>query len=78
MEPDMSMSEDTSPESSAGKCPFHEGGAKPVKKSSVTTNRDWWPEQLRVDLLNQHSNRSNPWVKVSIIVKSLKNSTTPR
>lgn len=56
----MSMSEDKSPESSAGKCPFHEGGEKSAKKSSVTTNRDWWPEQLRVDLLNQHSNRSNP------------------
>ena len=55
----MSMSEDTSPESSAGKCPFHEGGSKPAK-SSVTSNRDWWPEQLRVDLLNQHSSRSNP------------------
>ncbi len=25
-----------------------------------TTTRDWWPNQLRVDLLNQHSNRSNP------------------
>nr|WP_235872407.1 catalase/peroxidase HPI [Pseudoxanthomonas winnipegensis] len=25
-----------------------------------TGNRDWWPKQLRVDLLNQHSNRSNP------------------
>ena len=25
-----------------------------------TTNRDWWPKQLRVDLLNQHSARSNP------------------
>jgi len=25
-----------------------------------TTNKDWWPNQLRVDLLNQHSNRSNP------------------
>ncbi|HEY4146031.1 catalase/peroxidase HPI [Pinirhizobacter sp.] len=25
-----------------------------------TTNRDWWPKQLRVDLLNQHSSRSNP------------------
>ena len=23
-------------------------------------NRDWWPNQLRVDLLNQHSSRSNP------------------
>jgi catalase-peroxidase len=60
MEPDMSMSEDTSQESSAAKCPFHDGGSKPAKKSSVTTNRDWWPEQLRVDLLNQHSRRSNP------------------
>ncbi|MBN3782138.1 catalase/peroxidase HPI [Burkholderia sp. Ac-20345] len=35
-------------------CPFHHvaGGG--------TTNKDWWPNQLRVDLLNQHSNRSNP------------------
>ncbi|WP_299342901.1 catalase/peroxidase HPI [uncultured Pseudoxanthomonas sp.] len=36
------------------KCPFHPtaGGG--------TGNRDWWPNQLRVDLLNQHSSRSNP------------------
>jgi catalase-peroxidase len=34
------------------KCPFkHSGGA---------TNRDWWPNQLRLDLLHQHSSRSNP------------------
>ena len=39
--------------SSATKCPFHPAG-------SGTTNQDWWPNQLRVDLLNQHSNRSNP------------------
>ncbi|EWS78215.1 catalase/hydroperoxidase HPI(I) [Xylella taiwanensis] len=25
-----------------------------------TNNKDWWPNQLRVDLLHQHSNRSNP------------------
>ncbi|QBQ99167.1 catalase/peroxidase HPI [Paraburkholderia pallida] len=25
-----------------------------------TTNRDWWPKQLRVDLLGQHSSKSNP------------------
>ncbi|WP_422842951.1 catalase/peroxidase HPI [Acidovorax sp. M2(2025)] len=36
-------------------CPFHAAGA-----SSGTTTRDWWPNQLRVDLLNQHSDRSNP------------------
>jgi catalase-peroxidase len=36
------------------KCPFHQtaGGG--------TTNRDWWPQQLRLDLLNQHSSKSNP------------------
>ena len=36
------------------KCPFHPtaGGG--------TGNRDWWPNQLRLDLLNQHSSRSNP------------------
>jgi catalase-peroxidase len=36
------------------KCPFnHTAGGG-------TTNRDWWPKQLRVDLLAQHSNKSNP------------------
>ena len=39
--------------SNKGKCPFHVAG-------EGTTNLDWWPNQLRVDLLNQHSNRSNP------------------
>jgi catalase-peroxidase len=36
------------------KCPINHtagGGA---------TNADWWPNQLRLDLLNQHSARSNP------------------
>ncbi|WP_115579813.1 catalase/peroxidase HPI [Xanthomonas campestris] len=37
------------------KCPFNHSGA-----GAGTTNRDWWPKQLRVDLLNQHSTRSNP------------------
>ena len=25
-----------------------------------TTNRDWWPNQLRLDILRQHSSKSNP------------------
>nr|WP_220481007.1 catalase/peroxidase HPI [Lysobacter penaei] len=39
---------------SKAKCPFHQtaGGG--------TQNKDWWPNQLRLDLLNQHSDRSNP------------------
>jgi catalase-peroxidase len=36
------------------KCPFnHTAGGG-------TTNRDWWPTQLRLDLLQQHSTKSNP------------------
>jgi len=36
------------------KCPFHHtaGGG--------TSNRDWWPKRLRLDLLHQHSEKSNP------------------
>ncbi len=27
---------------------------------SGTSNRDWWPNQLRLDMLHQHSSKSNP------------------
>ena len=40
--------------STESKCPFHHAAG------GGTSNRDWWPNQLRVDLLNQHSNKSNP------------------
>ena len=36
------------------KCPFnHTAGGG-------TSNRDWWPKSLRLDLLHQHSEKSNP------------------
>ncbi|MFI3311725.1 catalase/peroxidase HPI [Ewingella sp. 20WA0182] len=57
----MQVSEliDNKSESSPGKCPFHQ--AKPNETAGGgTNNRDWWPSQLRVDILNQHSDRSNP------------------
>jgi catalase-peroxidase len=28
--------------------------------SSGTMNRDWWPNQLRLNILHQHSSKSNP------------------
>ncbi|WP_045761754.1 catalase/peroxidase HPI [Xanthomonas albilineans] len=37
------------------KCPFNH-----ATTGTSTSNRDWWPNQLRVELLNQHSDRSNP------------------
>ncbi|WLS79651.1 catalase/peroxidase HPI [Erwinia pyri] len=46
-------------EASAGKCPFHQQSSN-KSAGGGTDNRDWWPNQLRVDLLNQHSDRSNP------------------
>ncbi|WP_321947652.1 catalase/peroxidase HPI [Paraburkholderia sp. J10-1] len=47
-----------SPTPNSAKCPVH-AEPKPVAGTG-TGNLDWWPNQLRVDLLNQHSNRSNP------------------
>ena len=55
----MSTSDETNNAASAGKCPFHHGGAD-HSAGAGTSSRDWWPKQLRIDLLNQHSNRSNP------------------
>ncbi len=39
---------------SESKCPFHHtaGGGM--------SNRDWWPNQLRLEILHQHSPQSNP------------------
>ncbi|WP_265129575.1 catalase/peroxidase HPI [Chryseobacterium oranimense] len=46
------------------KCPFHNGT---MKKEAVagggTKNLDWWPDQLRVDILRQHSSLSDPMDK---------------
>jgi catalase-peroxidase len=39
---------------SEAKCPFHQAAG------GGTSNRDWWPNQLRLDLLHQHSSKSNP------------------
>lgn len=42
----------------AGKCPFHGGATTP--KTSGTTNHDWWPNQLNLNILHQHDKKSNP------------------
>jgi catalase-peroxidase len=45
-----------------GKCPFSSGGGTIAKQSagSAATNREWWPNQLRLNVLRQHSVLSNP------------------
>lgn len=44
----------------AGKCPFHAAIGKHVIGNSGTKNRDWWPNQLKLNILRQHSSKSNP------------------
>ncbi len=41
------------------KCPFS-GGALRQVAGGGTRNRDWWPNQLKLNILRQHSSVSNP------------------
>ena len=41
------------------KCPFS-GGASKKSAGSGTRNHDWWPNQLKLNVLRQHSALSNP------------------
>ncbi len=49
--------------SSKGKCPFHGDGQKANVSGGGTRNRDWWPNQLKLNVLRQHSSLSNPMDK---------------
>lgn len=42
------------------KCPFHNGSMKQNIAGGGTRNRDWWPNQLKLSILRQHSELSNP------------------
>ena len=45
--------------SNESKCPFNHT-AQASKAGSGTSNKDWWPNQLPLDMLHQHSNLSSP------------------
>ncbi|MBC7936383.1 MAG: catalase-peroxidase, partial [Rhizobacter sp.] len=42
------------------KCPVQHGAMKQNIAGGGTRNRDWWPNQLKVNVLRQHSSLSNP------------------
>ncbi|MBU3680251.1 MAG: catalase/peroxidase HPI, partial [Candidatus Kapabacteria bacterium] len=42
-----------------GKCPFT-GGQRNQTAGGGTRNRDWWPNQLKLNILRQHSTMSDP------------------
>jgi len=42
------------------KCPFHNGSMKHNTAGGGTRNRDWWPNQLKLNVLRQNSPLSDP------------------
>ena len=45
------------------KCPFLSGSMDQNVAGGGTRNRDWWPDQLKVSVLRQHSSLSDPMDK---------------
>ena len=48
---------------SASKCPVTNGAPKPHGRRRARSNRDWWPNQLNLQILHQNSPLSNPMGK---------------
>ncbi|MFM8178233.1 MAG: peroxidase family protein, partial [Candidatus Kapaibacterium sp.] len=55
----MSNSHDGNGVASGATCPFS-GGQHKKAAGAGTSNRDWWPNQLKLNILRQHSSLSNP------------------
>ena len=51
--------ENNSNSNGGGKCPFS-GGVTKQTAGNGTRNSDWWPNQLKLNILRQHSELSNP------------------
>src|SRR6201995_1636250 len=56
---DHSKLSDINSPSEAAKCPFLNGSLK-QSAGGGTRNRDWWPNQLKLNILRQNSSLSNP------------------
>jgi catalase-peroxidase len=46
--------------SNEGKCPFPHGQKNTALGGNGTSNKDWWPNRLNLNMLRQHSSLSNP------------------
>jgi catalase-peroxidase len=45
---------------STGKCPYPHAQNTPPASGNGTSNKDWWPNRLNLNILRQQSNLSNP------------------
>ncbi|MBL7797658.1 MAG: catalase/peroxidase HPI [Saprospiraceae bacterium] len=59
MDNNTSTSTPTHAANGESKCPFS-GGMLNKVAGGGTSNRDWWPNQLKLNILRQHSGLSNP------------------
>ena len=62
MENKTSSSTETQAPNGEAKCPFH-GGTIKQSAGAGTSNHDWWPNMLKLNILRQHSSLSNPMDK---------------
>ena len=53
------MEQNTENGNGSGKCPFTSGALK-YTHGTFRANRDWWPNMLKLDILRQHSSKSDP------------------
>jgi catalase (peroxidase I) len=54
-----------------GKCPVMHGSLS-TNSSTGTSNKDWWPNQLNLNILHQHDQKAIQWMLILIIKKSFK------
>lgn len=59
------------------KCPFHNGQLKQAAGGG-TSNRDWWPNQLKLNILRQNSSLSNPMGESFNYAESFKTLDLPQ
>ncbi|MEN9549550.1 MAG: hypothetical protein RIR12_2141 [Bacteroidota bacterium] len=59
--PDQPL-ENVNADGDISKCPFHNGSLKQTAGRG-TRNTDWWPNQLKLNVLRQHSSLTNPMDK---------------
>jgi len=65
MEKEVKATSASSGSSTGAKCPFGHG-------THARSNRDWWPEQLNLQMLKQHGPQSNPMDKEFNYAKEFK------
>ena len=59
MENNSNPSTSTNKSNGESKCPFTSGALR-HSAGTGTSNRDWWPNQLNLNILRQHSSQFNP------------------